>query len=142
MYDSGSEKSYIRKEIASVLGLAPLRQQRLSHALFGGEKINEELHNVYKIEIGSLDGNFNCNFDAVDKDIICNDVPSVSYCNVKYVNCDNDIMTSKFFTSDEIIEDKLSGANLSDGEEIIPLFFKEAMDSIEKLRTYFFLSKE
>ncbi|GBN38796.1 hypothetical protein AVEN_75281-1 [Araneus ventricosus] len=79
MYDSGSQKSYIRKEIASVLGLAPLRQQLLSHALFGEERINEELHNVYKIELGSLDGNFNCNFDVVDKDIICNDVPSVSY---------------------------------------------------------------
>ncbi|GBN69468.1 hypothetical protein AVEN_239189-1 [Araneus ventricosus] len=79
MYDSGSQKSYIRKEIASVLGLTPLRQQLLSHALFGGERINEELHNVYKIELGSLDGNFNCNFDVVDQDIICNDVPSVSY---------------------------------------------------------------
>ncbi|GBM03703.1 hypothetical protein AVEN_134929-1 [Araneus ventricosus] len=79
MYDSGSQKSHIRKEIASVLGLAPLRQQLLSHALFGGERINEELHNVYKIELGSLDGNFNCNFYVVDQDIICNDVPSVSY---------------------------------------------------------------
>ncbi|GBN68725.1 hypothetical protein AVEN_67969-1 [Araneus ventricosus] len=75
MYDSGSQKSYIREEIASVLDLAPLRQQLLSHALFGGERINEELHNVYKIELGSLDGNFNCNFDVVDQDIICNDVP-------------------------------------------------------------------
>ncbi|GBO24401.1 hypothetical protein AVEN_183001-1 [Araneus ventricosus] len=69
----------IRKEIASLLGLLSLRQQLLSHALFGRERINEELHNVYKIELGSLDGNFNCNFDVVDKDIICNDVPSVSY---------------------------------------------------------------
>ncbi|GBM13283.1 hypothetical protein AVEN_226271-1 [Araneus ventricosus] len=78
MYDSGSQKSYIRKEIASVLGLAPLQQQLLPHALFGWERINKELHNVYKIELGSLDGNFNSNFDVVDHDIICNDVPSVS----------------------------------------------------------------
>ncbi|GFR07031.1 integrase catalytic domain-containing protein [Trichonephila clavata] len=34
MYDSGSQKSYIRKEMVSALGLAPLRQQHLSHALF------------------------------------------------------------------------------------------------------------
>ncbi|GBN46179.1 hypothetical protein AVEN_237441-1 [Araneus ventricosus] len=79
MYDLGSQKSYIRKEIASVLGLAPLWQKLLFHALFGGERINKELHNVYKIELGSLDGNFNCNFDVVDQDIICNDVPFVSY---------------------------------------------------------------
>ncbi|GFS30169.1 integrase catalytic domain-containing protein [Nephila pilipes] len=41
------------------LGLAPLRQQHLSHALFRGEKIYEKFHNVYKI--GSLDGSFNYN---------------------------------------------------------------------------------
>ncbi|GFT51016.1 integrase catalytic domain-containing protein [Nephila pilipes] len=63
----------------SALGLVPLRQQHLSHTLFGGERINEKFHKVYKIELGSLDGSFNCNFDAVDQDIICNDVPSVSY---------------------------------------------------------------
>ncbi|GFT71137.1 hypothetical protein TNCV_3001541 [Trichonephila clavipes] len=37
------------------------------------------IHNVYKFELGSLDGSFNCNFGVVDQDIICNDVPSVSY---------------------------------------------------------------
>ncbi|GFX79702.1 integrase catalytic domain-containing protein [Trichonephila clavipes] len=79
MYDSGSPKSYIRKEMVSALVLAPLRQQHLSRALFGGERIKEEVHNVHKIELGSLDGSFNSNFDVVDQDIICNDVPSVSY---------------------------------------------------------------
>ncbi|GFR00879.1 integrase catalytic domain-containing protein [Trichonephila clavata] len=78
MYDSGSQKSYIRKEMVSALGLAPLRQQHLSFALFGGERIKEKFHNVYKIELRSLDESFNCNFDVVDQDIICNDVPSVS----------------------------------------------------------------
>ncbi|GFU25975.1 integrase catalytic domain-containing protein [Trichonephila clavipes] len=48
-------------------------------ALFGGERIKEKVHNVLKIELGSLDESFNCNFDIVDQDIICNDVPSVSY---------------------------------------------------------------
>ncbi|GFS34070.1 DUF1758 domain-containing protein [Nephila pilipes] len=79
MYDSGSQKSYIRKEMVSALRLAPLRQQHLSHVFFEGERINEKLHNVYKIELGSLYGSFNSNFDVVDQDIICNDVPSVSY---------------------------------------------------------------
>ncbi|GBN85276.1 hypothetical protein AVEN_131562-1 [Araneus ventricosus] len=50
-------------------------------------------------------------------------------------NCDKDIVTSKLFTTDELMEDKLPGANLSDDEELIPLSFKGAMDSIEKLRT-------
>ncbi|GBN62756.1 hypothetical protein AVEN_160011-1 [Araneus ventricosus] len=47
--------------------------------------------------------------------------------------CDKDIVTSKLFTIDELIEDNLSGANLSDADEVIPPFFKRVMDSTEKL---------
>ncbi|GFX61625.1 integrase catalytic domain-containing protein [Trichonephila clavipes] len=79
MCDSGSQKSYIRKEMVSALRLAPLGQKHLPHALFGGARIKEKFHIVYKIELGSFDGSFNCNFDVVDQDIICNDVPPVSY---------------------------------------------------------------
>ncbi|GBN62905.1 hypothetical protein AVEN_207092-1, partial [Araneus ventricosus] len=57
-----------------------------------------------------------------------------------YVNYDKDIMTLKLLTIDELIEEKLCGANLGDVEELIPSSFKDAMDSIEKLRTYFLSS--
>ncbi|GBM23730.1 hypothetical protein AVEN_257638-1 [Araneus ventricosus] len=53
------------------------------------------------------------------------------------VNCDKDT-TSKLFTTDELIEDKLSGANLSDDEAVIIPFFKDAVDPIEKLQSDFF----
>ncbi|GBM31786.1 hypothetical protein AVEN_56894-1 [Araneus ventricosus] len=76
---SKSSQILLQTVKVKIKSLVPLRQQLLSHAFFGGETINEELHNVYKTEQGSLDGNYYCNFDAVDKDIICNDVPSVSY---------------------------------------------------------------
>ncbi|GBM62207.1 hypothetical protein AVEN_209879-1, partial [Araneus ventricosus] len=58
-----------------------------------------------------------------------------------YVNCYKDITTSKLFIVPEGTEDKLSDANISDDEEVITPFFKDAMDSIEKLRTYFFCQK-
>ncbi|GBO04499.1 hypothetical protein AVEN_253103-1, partial [Araneus ventricosus] len=58
-----------------------------------------------------------------------------------YVNCDEDITTSKSFTIDESTEDKLPDANLRDDEDVIPPFFKDAMDSIEKLRSYYFCQK-
>ncbi|GBN29106.1 hypothetical protein AVEN_151695-1 [Araneus ventricosus] len=51
----------------------------------------------------------------------------------KYANRDKDIVTSKLFTVDELIEDKLSGAHLSNDEEVIPFSFKDAMDSTAKL---------
>ncbi|GFQ96357.1 uncharacterized protein TNCT_402041 [Trichonephila clavata] len=43
MYDSGSQKSYIRKEMVSALGLAPFCQQHLSHALFWRRKDQREV---------------------------------------------------------------------------------------------------
>lgn len=59
----------------------------------------------------------------------------------EYVNCDTDIITSELFTIDELIENTLPEANLSDDEEdceeVIPPSFKDAMDCIEKLRNYF-----
>ena len=59
----------------------------------------------------------------------------------EYVNCDIDVMTSELCTVDDLIDDKLLVANLSDDEEeceeVSPPSFKDAIDSIEKLRTYF-----
>ncbi|GBN98841.1 hypothetical protein AVEN_55225-1 [Araneus ventricosus] len=51
----------------------------------------------------------------------------------QYVNCDEDIMTSKLFVIDELIEDKLFGTDLRDDEEVISPFFKVAMDYIDDL---------
>ncbi|GBM01850.1 hypothetical protein AVEN_218971-1 [Araneus ventricosus] len=50
-------------------------------------------------------------------------------------------MTSKLFTIDELMEDKLSDANLGDDEEVVPPFCKDALDSIEKLQAHFFCEK-
>ncbi|GBM02576.1 hypothetical protein AVEN_178506-1 [Araneus ventricosus] len=47
-------------------------------------------------------------------------------------------MTSKLFTVDELVEDKVYDANLSDDGEVIPPSFKGVMYCIEKFRTYFF----
>ncbi|GBN61888.1 hypothetical protein AVEN_173334-1, partial [Araneus ventricosus] len=58
-----------------------------------------------------------------------------------HVNCDKDTKISKLFTIDELIEDKLPDNDSSDDEEVIPPSFKDIMDPIEKLRTYFFRQK-
>ncbi|XP_035212723.1 uncharacterized protein LOC118186704 [Stegodyphus dumicola] len=71
LYDTGSLKSYLRKDLISTLGLIPSRQQILSHALFGGKRTPENVHNVYKIKLKSLDDNFTCTFDIYEQDTIC-----------------------------------------------------------------------
>ncbi|GBN83308.1 hypothetical protein AVEN_142335-1, partial [Araneus ventricosus] len=60
---------------------------------------------------------------------------STSFC---YVNCDKDILTSRLCNIDELIEDKLSGPNLGDDVDVSSPSFKDVMDFIGKLRTYFF----
>ncbi|GBM78509.1 hypothetical protein AVEN_141606-1 [Araneus ventricosus] len=51
-------------------------------------------------------------------------------------------MASMTLTVDEeLIEDNLSGANLNGDEEVIPPPFRDAMNSIDKLRTHFFSQK-
>ncbi|GBL77380.1 hypothetical protein AVEN_41795-1 [Araneus ventricosus] len=48
--------------------------------------------------------------------------------SMTYVKCDKD----------ELIEDKLLGANLND-DEVIPPFFRDAMDNIEKFELVAFV---
>ena len=55
----------------------------------------------------------------------------------EYVNCDINIVTSELCTVDDLIDDNLIGANLSDDneeyEEISPPSFKDVINYIEKL---------
>ncbi|XP_035226052.1 uncharacterized protein LOC118198471 [Stegodyphus dumicola] len=76
LYDTGSQKSYLRKDLISTLGLIPSRQQILSHALFGGKRTPENVYSVYTIKLKSLDDNFTCTFDIYAQDTICHVVPS------------------------------------------------------------------
>ncbi|XP_017877686.1 uncharacterized protein LOC108623602, partial [Ceratina calcarata] len=76
--DTGSQNSYIIKEMAERLKYEPVGKQDLVHLLFGGEKTNITTHNRYLIRVGSLDDTYRCNFQALEEDLICADVPSVT----------------------------------------------------------------
>ncbi|GFR15062.1 uncharacterized protein TNCT_364291 [Trichonephila clavata] len=77
--DTGSQRSYIKKSTAEELGFEIQREEEFSHALFGGRKSETQRHNCYKIYLYSLDGKYSCSLDALDQDIICNDIASVRY---------------------------------------------------------------
>jgi hypothetical protein len=57
--DSGSQRSYILKEIPKELNLPCLGEETLSHSLFGGGEMKEQEHKVYKVTLQSLDRKFN-----------------------------------------------------------------------------------
>ena len=75
--DTGSQNSYILKNVADQLGYQPLGKQNFIHLLFGGDKSKVTTHTKYTIRVGDLDGKYWCNFQVLDQDIICADVPTV-----------------------------------------------------------------
>ncbi|GFX40835.1 integrase catalytic domain-containing protein [Trichonephila clavipes] len=75
--DTGSQKSYILRSTAEELGFNLQREEEFCHSLFGGTKTRMYKHKCYKIYLSSLDGNYICKLDALDHDVICNDISSV-----------------------------------------------------------------
>ncbi|GFS92163.1 integrase catalytic domain-containing protein [Trichonephila clavipes] len=74
--DTGSQKSYILISTAEELGFNLQREEEFRHSLFGGTKTRMYKHKCYKIYLSSLDGNYICKLDALDHDVICNDISS------------------------------------------------------------------
>ena len=75
--DSGSQRPYIRSETAERLRYEPTGNIEIAHSLFGGVNAKTQLHNTYLIKARSLDNSYACNFQGLDQDIICADVPSI-----------------------------------------------------------------
>ncbi|GBO14256.1 hypothetical protein AVEN_177158-1 [Araneus ventricosus] len=76
--DTGSQKSYILKNIAEEMKYPVGRQETRKHSLFGGVSTKECKHNCYRIKLKQLNGNFTCNFEVLDQAVICENVLPVS----------------------------------------------------------------
>ena len=76
--DTGSQNSYIVKNLAEDMGYAPVKKETLIHSLFGGVKTEEFKHTCYRIRLRSIKNDFACNFEALDQVTICNDVSPVN----------------------------------------------------------------
>lgn len=75
--DQGSHRSYVRSEVAKFMGYEPLGKRAVTHALFGGENSQSKDHDVYLIRMKSLDGKYSCNFQVMNEDTICTDIPTI-----------------------------------------------------------------
>ncbi|GBM47202.1 hypothetical protein AVEN_271263-1 [Araneus ventricosus] len=76
--DSGSQRSYILKNLAEEMGYIPVRKETLVYFLFGRVKSEKFEHTCYQIRLRSLENNFACTFEALDQLTICNDVTPVN----------------------------------------------------------------
>ncbi|GFT86745.1 uncharacterized protein NPIL_182761 [Nephila pilipes] len=75
--DTGLQKSYILKSTAEDLSFNLQREEEFCHSLFGKTKTRIYKHKCHKIYLSSLDGNYICKLDALDNDVICNDISNV-----------------------------------------------------------------
>ncbi|XP_035205326.1 uncharacterized protein LOC118180329, partial [Stegodyphus dumicola] len=77
LFDTGAQRSFIRKDIAEKLGLKLVDQEMMSHGLFGGSETKQESHNVYNITLQSLCSNFKYTISVLDEKKICGAIPRV-----------------------------------------------------------------
>lgn len=75
--DTGSQKSYITKEMCKVIGYEPIAEQLMIHSLFGGRNSGTISHKKYNVHLKSIDDKRSFKFVALDQDVICNYVPLV-----------------------------------------------------------------
>ena len=75
LIDSGSQKSYLMKEVINKIGYTSIGQQKLNHSLFGGLQQTRE-DNMYRIFLSNLNSYF-CNFEAYDQEKICAQIAKI-----------------------------------------------------------------
>lgn len=77
LFDSGSQRSYIKEEVATKLGIPDAGEEELSHSLFGGVTVSYKQYKTYNFIIESLDSNFKLEMSALGQSCICKHVPKV-----------------------------------------------------------------
>nr|XP_042896051.1 uncharacterized protein LOC122268977 [Parasteatoda tepidariorum] len=69
--DTGSERTYIMRDVVKYLGIEKCGEIKLVHKLFGGVSSGEKYHSQYKVTLASMDYRFNCKVLCLDQPVIC-----------------------------------------------------------------------
>ncbi|XP_058805274.1 uncharacterized protein LOC131672213 [Phymastichus coffea] len=114
--DQGSQRSYIRFDVAKLLGYESIGKREVTHALFGGANSSTREHDIYLIRMKSLENNYACNFQVMDEKVICSDIPRISRANwIDELKTNNiflsDLETNSTYSNDLI--DVLIGADVA-----------------------------
>ncbi|KAF2890648.1 hypothetical protein ILUMI_15524 [Ignelater luminosus] len=76
--DSGSQRSYISKQVAEEMEYQLHCENQVVHLLFGGTSTKPQNHRGYLIHLKSLDNKYACNFMAFNQDIIYHGISSIN----------------------------------------------------------------
>lgn len=80
LLDCGSQRSYILESLAVELGLPIVSKGNVALALFGGSRTEPKLHNKYRVKLCSAGprGYAPLEFEFLDQNVICGDIPRVT----------------------------------------------------------------
>lgn len=81
--DSGSQHSYILERTVRELGLRPIGQETVSHALFGGSCTAATIHQIYNITLGAMKENLKIIVTVRDQQKISQGISRFSSKNTK-----------------------------------------------------------
>lgn len=109
--DTGSQRSYVLRKTAQEMNYLPTSEETIVHTLFGGQRSGICKHNMYKLYLSSIDGKYVCNFDVLDQDVICDNVPD--YKHGPWVDeAKNLDLTENMFSTDSNCVEILIGADV------------------------------
>ncbi|XP_054281343.1 uncharacterized protein LOC128999010 [Macrosteles quadrilineatus] len=78
LFDSGSQRSCILKDLAEKMNYESLGEETIIHSLFGNVKSGEVIHNRHRVFLTSQDYSYNCNFEVLSQTTICGEIPPVT----------------------------------------------------------------
>ena len=64
-------------KVTKFLNYKPTGTVNIVRSLFGGVNTQSQTHDIYLVRMESIDQKYRCNFQAINKDVIREDIPSV-----------------------------------------------------------------
>ncbi|UYV82357.1 hypothetical protein LAZ67_21001781 [Cordylochernes scorpioides] len=77
LFDSGSQRSYIRRALIGQLNLEKIGQGQIQKALFGGGMTGVEKHGIYRIQLENIRKGNKIGIDVLEEKTICNRTTSI-----------------------------------------------------------------
>ncbi|UYV64985.1 hypothetical protein LAZ67_3002655 [Cordylochernes scorpioides] len=77
LFDSGSQRSYIRRALIGQLNLERIGQGQIQKALFGGGMTGVEKHGIYRIQLENIRKVNKIGIDVLEEKTICNRTTSI-----------------------------------------------------------------
>jgi hypothetical protein len=77
LFDEGSQRSYVRTQLARQLGCQVTGKIAMQSNLFGGHVTGVKTKQNYRVQVQGIDGKYKENLQLIGEDVICTGCPSI-----------------------------------------------------------------